>query len=180
MSNLHEEHIDEEKHFRILGDFVCGADDPLDTFLSDKAISYDNEKLGRTYLVMEEGVIIAFYTLKTNGLQIKDDNNELEVIPMIEISRIAVLSDLQGNGLGKKVFYELILTKVETICKSAAVRGIMAFVEKENENGIAFYKSVGFEKAESVVNDAVHSDAFNEGCDLYVVSLEKLMQKEPS
>lgn len=180
MLNLREEHIDEEKHFRKLGDFICGADDPLNTFLSDNAISYDNAKLGRTYLVLEEDEIIAFYTLKTNGLQIKDDNNELEVIPMIEISRIAVANDLQSAGLGKKVFYELILDKVKTICALVAVKGIMAFVEKENEKGIAFYKSVGFERAESVVNDAVHSDSFNEGCDLYVVSLDKLMQKEPS
>ena len=173
MEQLNEERINENKHFRILGDFVCGADDPLNLFLSDKALDYDGQKLGHTYLILDNGDILAFYTLKVNGIQIKTELNEYEVLPMIEIARIAVAHDLQGRGLGRQMFYENILPKVREISTLAAVKGIMVFVEEHNEKGIAFYKSLGFKKADESVQRQLN-DTFNWGCDLYVVSLDTL------
>lgn len=37
---LVEEAIDANKHLRIVGDFYCGADDPLDTFLKSESFRY--------------------------------------------------------------------------------------------------------------------------------------------
>lgn len=173
MLELKEERIDEDKHFSILGDFVCGADDPLNLFLSDDAIRYDRDSLGNTYLVMSEGDIVAFYTLKANGIQVEEDDGECESYPMIEISRIAVAFDLQGGGIGKRIFYDHILPKVELVSRYIAVRGIMVFAEKNNIQGIGFYKSLGFIRADDSVQKNIQ-DSFNIGCDLYTVSLKNL------
>lgn len=171
MDEFYEERIS-DKHFRMLGDFTCGADDPLDIFLSDNAIKYDNDRLGATYLVIADGEIIAFYTLKVNAIQIQDEYGEPEAYPMTEISRIAVSYEYQGGGIGKRVFYDMILPKVEAIGKIAAVYGIMVFVESDNKRGIDFYKSIGFEKAGENIQKAIH-DGFNDGCDLYVTRLKQ-------
>lgn len=32
------------RHFMLVGDFCCGADNPLNTFLSDDAFDYAEEK----------------------------------------------------------------------------------------------------------------------------------------
>lgn len=39
-----EERLDREKHFVAVGDFRCGADDPLDIFLTDHSFEYDEEQ----------------------------------------------------------------------------------------------------------------------------------------
>ena len=179
MYHLNEERINEEKHFVILGNFVCGADDPLDRFLSDNAIEYDCQKMGNTYLIVEGDEILAFYTIRVNGIQIqteKDGCNEFEVLPMLEIARFAVNHDYQGHGLGKYVFYEKVLPKAIQISKIAAVQGIMAFVEPHNKRAITFYERVGFCPADSSVQKSI-TDIFNEECNLYVVSLEKAINK---
>ena len=48
---LHEEKLSSEKHFRSVGDFYCGADSPLDTFLSSQAFKYDEQRYGITYVL---------------------------------------------------------------------------------------------------------------------------------
>ena len=62
---LHEEKLSSEKHFKSVGDFFCGADSPLDTFLSCNAFKYDEQKYGITYVLTESEAsseILGFYT----------------------------------------------------------------------------------------------------------------------
>lgn len=170
-----EERLDEEKHFLELGDFICGADDPLNTFLSDDAIEYDDEQYGNTYLIKgeENGGIWAFYTIKANGIQVfNSKENVLTAVPVIEIARIAVHHNIQRIGVGRKVFYDHIMPKVETVAKLIAVKAIIVFVEPDNAVGIAFYESLGFVKAAEEVQKEI-AETFNEDCDLYVLELER-------
>lgn len=55
---------DSQLHFKLVGDFCCGADDPLNIFLSDDAFDYTDEKQGLTYILMDKSksLILAFYT----------------------------------------------------------------------------------------------------------------------
>ena len=168
-----EERINKERHFVEVGNFSCGADDPLDLFLSDMSFEYDEESYGSTYLLKDEksGLILAFYTIKTNGIQTYDpDKNEYNSIPVIEIARIAVGYDYQGIGLGSEMFYEYILPKVTQVKNLVAVKAIIVFVEPENLQGIHFYKSLGFERASQEIQNSI-SDSFNENCDLYLLLL---------
>lgn len=172
---LHEDKLSYEKHFISVGDFCCGADSPLDTFLSSDAFKYDEQKYGLTYILTrskESPEILAFYTLKTSGIQILE-GEEYNSIPVIEIARIAVHHELQGEGLGKYIFYSYILPKIESVAKKVAVKAVIAFVEREDEQAIGFYTSLGFEKASDIVQKEI-AESFNEECDLYVVSLDDL------
>lgn len=172
---LHEDKLSYEKYFISVGDFCCGADSPLDTFLSSDAFKYDEQKYGLTYILTrskESPEILAFYTLKTSGIQILE-GEEYNSIPVIEIARIAVHHELQGEGLGKYIFYSYILPKIESVAKKVAVKAVIAFVEREDEQAIGFYTSLGFEKASDIVQKEI-AESFNEECDLYVVSLDDL------
>lgn len=129
---LHEDKLSYEKHFISVGDFCCGADSPLDTFLSSDAFKYDEQKYGLTYILTrskESPEILAFYTLKTSGIQILE-GEEYNSIPVIEIARIAVHHELQGEGLGKYIFYSYILPKIESVAKKVAVKAVITFVER--------------------------------------------------
>lgn len=167
-----EERLDREKHFIEVEDFVCGADDPLNTFLTDNSFQYDEECYGTTYLLKEENTntILAFYTIKANGIQTYDsESEEYNAVPVIEIARIAVAYDFQGKGLGKKLFYDYILPKINSVESMIAVRAVIVFVEPDNKKGIRFYTSLGFKKAKPSVQQSI-GESFNEECDLYVLS----------
>lgn len=170
---LKEEKLSSEKHFQSVGDFCCGADSPLDTFLSSQAFKYDEQRYGITYVITAPGCeedILGFYTLKTSGIQV-EENGEYNSIPVIEIARIAVSHSIQKTGVGKYVFYTYILPKVKKVAEIVAVKAIIAFVEKDDERAIGFYKSIGFTKATEDVQKEIE-DSFNEECDLYIVQLE--------
>lgn len=172
---LHEEKLSSEKHFNRVGDFCCGADSPLDIFLSSQAFKYDEQRYGITYVLTESkdsSEILGFYTLKTSGIQIQDEE-EYNSIPVIEIARIAMHYKMQGIGLGKYVFYTYILPKIIDVASKVAVKAIIAFVEPEDNQAIGFYTSIGFEKASDIVQREI-AESFNEECDLYIVSLDDI------
>lgn len=172
---LNEEKLSSKKHFRSVGDFCCGPDSPLDTFLSGQAFKYDEQRYGITYILTastNEDKILGFYTLKTSGIQIEEDG-EYNSIPVIEIARIAMNYSIQGKGIGKYVFYEYILPKIKKVADLVAVKAIIAFVEPNDDQAIGFYTSVGFKKASDEVQKEIE-DSFNEKCDLYMVSFENI------
>ncbi len=171
---LIEERLSAEKHFNSVGDFCSGADSPLDNFITSDAFKYDSEKYGNTYIIKssESNDIIGFYTLKASGIQMTGDE-EFNSIPVVEIARIAIHHTLQGNGIGKYVFYTYILPKIREVSKLIAVKAIIAFVETEDEVAIGFYKSIGFERATEDVQKEIE-DSFNADCDLYIVALDNV------
>lgn len=138
---LHEDKLSYEKHFISVGDFCCGADSPLDTFLSNDAFKYDEQRYGITYVLTkdkESTEILGFYTLKTSGIQILE-GGEYNSIPVIEIARIAMHYEFQRAGLGKYVFYTYILPKIKEVADRVAVKAIIAFVEADDNQAIGFY-----------------------------------------
>lgn len=170
---LIEEHLDIEKHFKSVGDFCCGADDPLNIFLSDQSFQYEENHYGMTYILRESDCedILAYYTLKTSGIQIYDEQlNLYNGMPVIEISRIAVAHDLQQNGFGKRIFYDYIMPKIYTVMQYVAVKAIMVLVDQDNISGIKFYTSLQFSSVDEGVQKIV-DDSFNENCKLYLLIL---------
>lgn len=171
---LIEERLSREEHFISVGDFCCGADNPLNGFLSDEAFDYDENGYGMTYILKakDKDDILAFYTLKASGVQV-DENGEFNAIPVIEIARIAVRYEVQEMGLGKYIFYNKILPKIKAVAGLVAVKAIIAFVEPDDAKAIGFYTSVGFEEASEKVQKEIE-DSFNEECDLYLVALDNI------
>ena len=173
--NLCENKLSIERHFRCVGDFTCGPDNPLDVFLSCDAFMYDEQHYGTTYVVTESETsvdILGFFTLKASGIQVQNDSI-FNSIPAIEVARIAIHYDFQGQKVGKYMFNTYILPKAKLVADLIAVKAIIAFVETDDEQAIGFYKSLGFEKADEKVQNAI-TESFNEQCDLYVVSLDEV------
>lgn len=172
---IKEERLSVDKHFRLIDDFCCGADSPLDIFLANDSFEYDTRRYGNTYIVLsddDQSTIWGFYTLKANGIQI-EEKGEFIAVPVVEISRIAISFDVQDSGIGKYVFYNNILPKVINVSEIVAVNAIVAFVDPGDDKAIGFYKSIGFERANQIVQKEIE-DSFNENCDLYLVSLNDL------
>ena len=170
---LIEERLSRDKHFLSVAEFCCGADNPLDIFLSDEAFAYDENGYGNTYVLMLPGKaneILGFYTLKASGIQV-EENGEFISIPVVEIARIAMHHEFQGPWIGKFIFYEHILPKIQEVSKIIAVKAIIAFVDPEDNQAVGFYKSIGIEKATDIVQKEIE-DSFNEKCDLYIASLD--------
>lgn len=180
---FYEERLSEEKHFKCVGDFCCGADSPLDTFLNSEAFEYDRQRYGNTYVLTaseKQAEILGFYTLKTSAIQTEEEigiYKEYNSIPVVEIARIALQYDLQGQGLGKLVFHDHILPKIRRVSELVAVNAIIAFVDPEDRQAIHYYKSMGFNRAEDVVQNKI-GESFNEECDLYMVSLNELENQQ--
>lgn len=172
----YEERLDEEKHFLLVDGFCCGGENNLGLFLTDQSFAYDKDRLGHTYIIREKetGEVLAFYTIKTNGIQaILTEDREQETMPMIEVARIAVQYQYQGNGFGKMVFRKLIYPKIKEVEKLVAVKAIMAFVEKEDEKAVGFYKSLGFTEADEKVQQVI-ADAYSTECELYILYIENI------
>lgn len=165
---------DSQLHFKLVGDFCCGADDPLNIFLSDDAFDYTDEKQGLTYILMDKSksLILAFYTVKANAIHTYDDTTkEYLALPVVEIARVAVEYEFQSQGLGKTLFYDYILPKIKEVSNIISVYGIIVFVDEDNTTGIKFYTSLGFKRANEDTQKAI-GDSYNEKCQLYVLKLD--------
>jgi len=169
-----EERLNRKKHFDLVGGFVCGADDPLSQFLSDKSFDYDEGKYGHTYLLRtanEPRELVAYYTLKANGIQsYSSETEEYNSTPVVEIARLAVRHDLHRIGIGRTMFYEHILPKIKEVSLLIAVKAIIVFVDGDNVDGIGYYESLGFIKADKDVQKKIR-ESFNESCELYVLQM---------
>lgn len=165
-------------HFTLVGDFCCGADDPLNTFLSDNSFDYAEDKQGHTYILLDKDKtsILAFYTVKANAIHTYDECiNEYTALPVVEISRIAVEYGIQGSGVGTVLFTDYIVPKIIAVSKIIAIYGIIVFVDADNHQGIKFYKSLGFQRANEETQHAV-GDSYNEKCELYVLKLDDIKE----
>lgn len=166
--------LNKDEHFKSVGDFSCGMDQPLDTFLQSHSFSYDEECEGNTFLIMdkESKGVIGFYTLKCNAFQVRGNGEEkISSISTIELARFAINHNLQCKGWGTVIFCEVILPKIQKIKELAAVKCIMLFVEPDDRRVIKFYEELGFK----IVDDEVQSyiEPFNEGCNLMCMSLKE-------
>lgn len=181
---LIDEKIDEDKHFRPIGDFKCYENESLEIFLKCSAIRYHQESQGTTYIVWDGDEILAFYTLKCNAVQMEEDN-EIISMPSIEIARLAVKTGLQGIGWGTAIYINYILPKIVEVKKLLAVKFIMVFVEEKAEDEtdtnsnndkrkdpIKFYKKFGFEPAREEVQNCIE-ETYSEGCKIMLLSLDK-------
>lgn len=91
--------------------FSCGNRD-LDEFLNTEQVErYEQEGLGRTYLVFYEGGPVAYFTVSFGSLRIeylktwksfsRMSEMQLEAIPALTIGRLAVDRRYQTRGIGR-------------------------------------------------------------------------------
>lgn len=94
-----------------------------------------NNTNSKFYFAKKEGNVVGYLKLSYNDMPPKiSDKNALE------IERIYVLKDMQGNGIGQQF-----IQKAIDVAKESNIQNIWLGVWEENRNSINFYKKNGFE-----------------------------------
>ena len=109
----------------------------LAKFQSPSAIKEQIEKGSEYYKVCEKGSNVGYFALVPNR-----ENGRMM------LSKIYILADYQGRGLGRAV-----IAFAEKRCVETGHRTLWLTVNKNNVWSIAFYERAGFKKESSVVSD---------------------------
>jgi GNAT superfamily N-acetyltransferase len=130
--------------------FNCG-NDSLDRFIAtDEVDEFEEAGLGRTYLVLHEGVLIGFYTLSNASLRVEYVRGErpfsrpveerVDAFPAVMIGRLAVAREWQGRGVGRHMI-DLIVPEALLQGRRSGVR---LLILEALPDSVAFYERCGF------------------------------------
>ncbi|MHB9924573.1 hypothetical protein [Clostridium botulinum] len=173
-----------DKHFREVDDFECGIEyDSLANFLKNEAFHYNTTGEGNTYLIKSDvkNQIIAYYTLRSNSIQMEnpefedkqlpdDDKRKYIVIPTIELSRFAVHMDYQNKKLGQNILLNYVLPHIFFIRKLIGVQAILV-LSLDDKKTKHVYNKVGFEKMENKLQTLIEYE--NEKCVCMIIKFEE-------
>lgn len=131
--------------------FTCGDRD-LDEFLTtDEVRTYEEENLGRTYLVYYAGSLVAYYTVSNDGLRVEylkkrksfslPSKKIVESYPAVKIGRLAVASAWQKKGVGRHIVAYIAKDALET----GARTGVRLLILEAKPVSVDFYEKCGFE-----------------------------------
>lgn len=129
-------------------EFDCGEPSLNDFLCSDEVNNYQEQLLGRTFLVFYKGNIVAYYTISAGSLRketvagSKSVGNilNIEEIPSVIIGRLAVDRRYQRLGIGEYLVQKIIMESLSR--KDLAAR--LVLVQAKNE-AFDFYTECGFE-----------------------------------
>lgn len=130
-------------HHDIAG-FDCGKPE-LNRWLAERARSSEG-RTARTFVVTDEGRVVAFYRLSTGSIiraemPRKLRHNTPEAVPVLVMGRLAVDLRYQGRGLGRALLREAIMRSLSI---SAEVGFLALVVHVIDDSAIPFYLSCSF------------------------------------
>lgn len=127
----------QDKHFIPIGDFTCGVEDkPMEDFLKCEASACDKQGEGNTFLAIDDNVVIGYYTIKCNAMQLRIDGVN-KVYPAVEISRFAVDCNYERKGYGSAIFNH-ILQSIYDLKSEIGIKYIMLF---SVPSAVSFYET---------------------------------------
>lgn len=120
----------------------------LNEFL--KRYARQNEKKGgsRTYVAVEAGNVIGFYSLAAGNILHETAADGLKAglgrnpIPTLLLARLAVDRSSEGKGLGARLLKDALL-RAESVARAVGVRAVV--VHAKDERAKTFYEHFGFE-----------------------------------
>lgn len=142
--------------------FDCG-NEILNGWLVNKAKSNQLSRASRTYVVISDGRVVAYYSLSTFALARRRATGRVarnmpEPIPAMLLGRLAVDRSMQGIGLGKGLLRDAILRTLQ-VADEVGVRVLL--VHAIDEAALDWYRQFGFEPSPTnptelmlLVNDA--------------------------
>ena len=125
--------------------FDCGIDQ-LNTFLEKYANQNDRKNIGKTFVCIEDGSIIGYYTLASAQIAFEKLTDRLSKglpkypIPCIRIVRLAVDKNSQKEGYGSILLKDALLR----IVKLSYHTGICFVIVDAKETSKSFYERYGF------------------------------------
>lgn len=129
----------------IFKNFDCG-DENLNKYIKTHAYLNDTNNLSKTFVCIDDNVIVGFVTLCNAQIEFKDmpvsykNKYPRYPVPSIKIARLAVEKTLQGRGYGKDIL-TFALKKSVQVSLEVGVKLIVADVKEQSKE---FYKKYGF------------------------------------
>ena len=119
----------------------------LDTWLQRRALQNQANDASRTFVVCEEGAVVAYYALAsssvaTTGAIGRFRRNMPDPIPVVVLGRLAIARSHQGRGLGRALFRDA-GKRVLYAADAIGIRGLL--VHALSEDAKAFYLALGLE-----------------------------------
>lgn len=164
----------QDKHLRNIGDFEC-REEEMETFLKNDAYTYDKDGEGNTFILSNDlDEICAYYTVKTNSVQVIDNSSKyakFRVFPAVEIARLAVDMRFEGKDIGSALLGRIIEDVLE-VKKILGIKYIflfsipsaVRFYKTKNKAGVKFKE---FPKGIEFLKDSLSQD----GCTPLYISL---------
>jgi GNAT superfamily N-acetyltransferase len=132
----------EEHHIR---DFDCG-NDSLNQYLKEKALKSQQNDSARTFVVVEDGSVIAYYTVSSSAVAHAEApgrlrRNRPDPVPAVLLGRFAVDSRFQGRKIGSSLLQDALLR----LAKASNDIGIaVIIVDAISDEARRFYQERGF------------------------------------
>jgi GNAT superfamily N-acetyltransferase len=126
--------------------FDCG-DETLNRWLRTKARHNQREGGSRTWVVLDERRVVAFYASSTAVLMRsrapkRAARNQPDPLPAVLLGRLAVDTEHKGRGLAAALLKHFVLKSLE-VAELTGVR--LLLVHAKNETARQFYMKYGFE-----------------------------------
>ncbi len=135
---------------RLVEEFDCGNKSLNDFLNTEEVAKYEEEDLGKTYLVFYQGALVAYFTVSSDKLRVsylqtvksfsKFAEMKLYAIPAIKIGRLAVAGDFQSRGIGRTLIAYIAGMALEIGGKM----GIRLLILQAKPESISFYEKCGF------------------------------------
>ena len=128
-----------------LFDFDCG-DEKLNTYLHLYAKQNEEKGVGKTFVLLDDDVVVGFYTLSSAQIQFEELPPNLNKhfphypIPAIRIARLGVRKDKQNKGIGSL----LLKSAFKRIVSAFINVGISFVVVEAKPEAKGFYEKYGF------------------------------------
>lgn len=127
--------------------FDCGQHPALNTYILQQAGQDEKRHVSRTFMLLEDGVLVGYYTLANASAVESELGEELMKkmprypMPAVLLSRLAIDKAHQGKGFGKRLMADF-FRRVYAVSKHSGVAFIV--VDAKDQAAADYYKSLGF------------------------------------
>jgi len=128
-----------------LSDFDCGVLE-LNSWLRNSALRNQKENTSRTFVLVSDGKVVAFYCLAAANIEREvlpnsKQRNSPRDVPLISLGRLAVAIEFQGLGIGALLLRDAI---ARSLAATEHVAAKLMRVDAKNNDVAKFYERFGF------------------------------------
>jgi predicted N-acetyltransferase YhbS len=130
-------------------DFDCG-DERLNKFLKETALDHQRKGVSKTYVLLEDGKLIAYLTIVVGSAQVTESPAEMTKgltkhfpFPVLTLARLGVAKTKQASGLGKALVKQCLKLAI-AVDQLVGLRAVIVDVQTE-EMG-SYYEKFDFQR----------------------------------